>query len=80
MGTTIDEYPKDMPANPRPDKCCKICRHFCPYVYEFDADEPQDQLVSNYGECRRYPPKAISEEESIFPVVEETRWCGEFDI
>ncbi len=78
MGTTIDEYPEGFETQ-RPPKSCKHCRHFCPYIYEFDTDEPDDQLVSDYGECRRFPPKAVSAEEVGFPIVEENTWCGEFD-
>lgn len=78
MGTTFEEYPEGV-THPKLEKRCKHCRHFCPFVYEYDADEPNDQLVSDFGECRRFPPKAVPAEESGFPVVEETSWCGEFD-
>lgn len=62
------------------DMRCKSCRHFCPYVYELDADDDDDQLLSDYGECRRFPPKRVPAEESGFPIVDESMWCGEFDI
>jgi len=80
MGTTFYEYPEGTQASPKANKCCKNCRHFCAYIYEIDNDEPEDILVSDYGECRRFPPKIVHPEERGFPVVEETSWCGEFDI
>jgi hypothetical protein len=60
-------------------KICRNCRHFAAYVYENVADGIADQLTSDYGECRRFPPVIIEMEESNFPVVEENTWCGEFD-
>jgi len=72
----FDDYDK-VPANP---KACKFCRHYCPYVYEYDVDGSQDQLLSDCGECRRFPPKLVPAEEIGFPIVEESMWCGEFDI
>ena len=77
MGTH-DEYPEQF--DPKLTKSCKNCRFFCPYVYEYDTDEPSDLAVSDYGECRRFPPKLVAAEENGFPVVEENMWCGEFDI
>lgn len=83
MGTTINEYPEGLDPYAC-NKCCKNCRYFCPYVYEFDIDQSlpdaEDQLVSDYGECRRYPPKTVGPQETAFPVVNENAWCGEFDI
>ena len=76
----VNAYPEDFNANRKIEKHCKNCRHFCAYIYEYDTDEPYDQLASDYGECRRFPPKLVPAEESGFPVVEETMWCGEFDI
>ncbi len=61
-------------------KSCKNCRFFCPYLYDLDVDHDNDQLESDFGECRRYPPKVAPPEESGFPIVEDTCWCGEFDI
>jgi hypothetical protein len=75
----IEEWPEGTDPNPKLIKSCKNCRHFCPYVYEFDTDTPSEQLVSDYGECRRFPPKLVPAEDNGFPVVEETSWCGEFD-
>ena len=79
MDRTIDEWPDDIKENPKNAKHCKNCRHYCAYVYEFDHIENSDSLVSDYGECRRFPPKLVAAEESGFPVVEENLWCGEFD-
>lgn len=79
MGTTIEEWSENGKANEKCNKTCKNCRHFCPYVYEFDEDVDSDQLYSDFGECRRFPPSPASHEEAVFPVVEETMWCGEFD-
>lgn len=61
-------------------KCCKNCRHFAPYVYSLEMDVNEDTMDSDYGECRRFPPKLVSAEESGFPIVQELQWCGEFDI
>lgn len=61
-------------------KCCKNCKHFCPIVYEYDDNESSYIDETDYGECRRFPPKPVPAEESGFPVVEHTTWCGEFDI
>lgn len=58
-----------------PEKCCQKCIYFRPYVYEFD----DNQMVSDYGECRRFPPKLVMSDERGFPVVEVESWCGEFD-
>ena len=80
MGTTIEEWPDDIQSKGKDAKKCKNCRHFCPYIYEFDHNDINDQLVSDYGECRRFPPKLVGPEESGFPIVEENLWCGEFDI
>lgn len=77
MGTSFEEYPEDIKPI---TKNCKSCRFFCPYVYEYEEDEPRDWIPSDYGECRRFPPKIVPDEESGFPVVNETSWCGEFDI
>lgn len=53
---------------------CKNCRFFSPIMYKFDDTE----LESDYGECRRFPPKAVPEEEQGFPIISEDCWCGEF--
>lgn len=47
-----------------------FCRHF---VADADGDE--------VGHCRRYPPQIMTESDelvSVFPLVEESAWCGEF--
>lgn len=72
----MEEYPDE---KKKMEKRCKSCRYFCPYVYDFGEDEPNGGMVSDYGECRRFPPKLVADEESGFPVVEENAWCGEFD-
>jgi len=82
MGTTINEYPEGIEDNPKASKCCKNCRHFCPYVYEFDSDDDSDYMASDYGECRRFPPASADPHDtgcSGFPIVSENAWCGEFD-
>ena len=79
MAETTKEWPDDIKQHPAHTKCCKNCRNFCPYIYEFDTNEPDNRLVSDYGECRRFPPKPVPSEESGFPVVHEDCWCGEFD-
>lgn len=59
-------------AKKLPDDCmpsCKTCSFF--------LIEPKDDL----GFCRRYPPTLINIEDeldSVFPVVAESDWCGEF--
>lgn len=55
-------------------ECCKQCRFFVPYIYEFDSHN----IPSDFGECRRFPPERVPAEEVGFPVVEDTSWCGEF--
>ena len=47
-----------------------------PYIYEFD----DTSIPTDYGECRRYPPKCVQDEEIGFPVVQDNKWCGEFSI
>lgn len=79
MSTFIEDFSDNFKPK-SVEKACKNCRHYCAYVYEFDASAPEDMLVSDYGECRRFPPKSVPPEETGFPVVEESSWCGEFDI
>lgn len=61
-------------------KSCINCRHYRPYFYDLNVDNDADQLEADYGECRRFPPKLVAPEESGFPIVENSSWCGEFDI
>lgn len=77
MSATFEEYSDN---NKPITKNCKSCRYFCPYVYDYSEDESGDWIASDYGECRRFPPRAVAAEEIGFPVVLETSWCGEFDI
>jgi hypothetical protein len=60
-------------------KSCKKCRHFCPFIYELSDGDPNSVMESDYGECRRFPPKIVDQDESCFPVIHEEAWCGEFD-
>lgn len=49
---------------------CLFCEHF-------RADVEGDGL----GECRRFPPVVVADEEgpySMFPLIEEVEVCGEF--
>lgn len=73
------EVYNDIPDEKKMEKRCKNCKYFCPYVYEFDNDDSSDLMLSDFGECRRFPPKLVPSEDSGFPVVEENAWCGEFD-
>jgi len=65
-------------------ECCENCRFYVPIIYEFDYQvddtRSKDWGVTDCGECRRFPPKANKDSEAIFPVVNETNWCGEFDL
>lgn len=45
---------------------CDQCKYFIPY-----SGEPS-------GECRKLPPKPISRSQTLFPVVSQSWWCGEF--
>lgn len=68
-----DEQPTITRMN---NRVCKNCKHFCPFIYDFD----DGGIPTDYGECRRFPPKRVPAEESGYPVVEQDMWCGEFDI
>lgn len=61
---------------PIPEEKCKQCRYWMPHIYEMD----EDHISSEYGECRRFPPRAMGIEEGRFPITHEDSWCGEFDI
>lgn len=56
---------------------CKYCAFFVPYTYDLGEG---DEVETDYGECRRFPPKPVPAEECGFPVVEDSTWCGEFSI
>jgi hypothetical protein len=60
-------------------KSCYNCRYYMPEYYNLDLDNDADQFEADYGECRRFPPKLVAPEETGFPIVENTSWCGEFD-
>jgi len=54
-------------------KSCKKCRHF----HQFTNYES--------GHCRRYPPVVLDTKEeglesTVWPVVNEEHWCGEYFI
>lgn len=51
---------------------CGNCKHFKRHEYE-NLD-----VVCDYGECRRYPPRRISENISLFPFVIDDCVCGEW--
>lgn len=70
-----------MQYDSRFDEACANCRFFQPYIYEMDGN----QTETNYGECRRFPPKGAVRTSDMaplaeFPVVNDDLWCGEFDI
>ncbi len=71
-----------MQYDPRFDEACVNCRFYVPYTYDFGEEE----VSTNFGECRRFPPKSaiisddVTPPASEFPVVEAQLWCGEFDI
>ena len=45
---------------------CETCKFF---VFFGDSD--------NGGFCHRYPPRDWDSDESFFPLVQITDWCGE---
>ena len=50
---------------------CLFCRHFRADIEDADG----------LGECRRYPPVVVSDEDgpySVFPLIDEDQVCGEF--
>jgi len=55
--------------------CCKNCCYFHAYNYLYD----DSNIESDYGECRRFPPKPVPAELNGFPIVGNDCWCGEFD-
>lgn len=62
--------------DPRLVEACGNCRFYVPLTYDFDDGD----VSTNYGECRRFPPKIVPAEEQRFPLVDDELWCGEFDI
>jgi len=52
--------------------CCKNCKFFVTHEYE-NLD-----VIADYGECRRYPPRRLSETTSAFPLVIDDCVCGEW--
>lgn len=53
-------------------RSCKKCRFFSPYLYNLDMDSDSDLLESDHGECRRFPPKVVSEDSCVFPIVNDS--------
>lgn len=51
---------------------CHNCKFYKRHVYSIIKD------VADYGHCRRYPPRRLSEEESAFPMVTDDTHCGEW--
>jgi len=56
-------------------KCCRNCRHFFASFYECDDED----MESDVGECRRYPPEVDIDTGYAYPIVTRTLYCGEFD-
>lgn len=67
--------------DPRLDESCMNCRFYLRYTYSTKDGE----FETENGECRRYPPviqesSEIIRNKSVFPIVRQDQWCGEFDI
>lgn len=54
------------------EESCGNCRFFVRHEYK-DLD-----VISDFGECCRYPPRRMSEETSAFPMVTDDCFCGEW--
>jgi len=52
---------------------CKTCRFYRRHEYE-NLD-----VIADYGQCRRFPPKRVAANMSVFPIVIDDCWCGEWD-
>ena len=52
---------------------CKNCRFYVPLEVE------DMEVESSCGDCRRFPPKRYDAANSVFPLVLEDCWCGEWD-
>jgi hypothetical protein len=55
-----------------PFETCKSCRFYEKHQYE-NLD-----VIADYGQCRRYPPRRVAENMSVFPIVIDDCWCGEY--
>jgi hypothetical protein len=53
------------------------CKDCC-FWEKYDLEE-QPHETPDFGECRRYPPTATSDDQQLWPVTHEDDWCGEFD-
>jgi hypothetical protein len=51
---------------------CGNCRFFARHKYD-GLD-----IITDYGQCVRYPPKRINESTSCFPIVIDECFCGEW--
>lgn len=49
------------------EKTCETCRFSLMAV----AGDP------NHGFCRRYPPKMLLAEDTVWPEISSVDWCGE---
>ena len=57
------------------NETCSNCRFWvCDYFETDEYDVPVD-----YGECHRFPPKAVGPEGTAHPITADDDWCGEFD-
>ncbi len=34
--------------------------------------------VEGFGDCRKLPPRILTDVTSVFPITEDSDWCGEF--
>jgi hypothetical protein len=67
-----------MPRKKQSDpQICKACVYFHDH-----GKETRAATMAQIGECRRYPPKVIRDDEDnyiyFWPSIPETEWCGEF--
>ena len=67
----MDENVENEPKTGEPS--CGNCRFFVRHEYE-NLD-----VITDYGQCRRYPPRRLSETESGFPLVIDDCLCGEWE-
>ena len=54
----------------------------CSNCVFYDSDDYEEDEVTyekTYGYCKRFPPKRIDGNLSVFPVVEDDCWCGEHE-
>ena len=54
----------------------------CEYCMFYLPDEVEGEEASEYGICRRYPPRLVEEDDgfsSEYPPIKEDDWCGEHE-